>query len=58
MNGQMDALGQVAGGPLLGLAARSYGMPLALVLAGVLLLPASWLYLRTLRGEGGGSSLT
>ena len=51
MNGQMDALGQVAGGPLLGLAARSYGMPLALVLAGVLLLPASWLYLRTLKSS-------
>lgn len=51
MNGQMDALGQVAGGPLLGFAARSYGMPLALVLSGVLLLPASWLYLRTLRKQ-------
>ena len=53
MNGQTDALGQVAGGPLLGLVARSQGMPLALVLSGVLLLPASWLYMRTLRRGGG-----
>ena len=53
MNGQMDALGQVAGGPLLGLAARAYGMPLTFVLAGLLLLPASYLYARTLRRKRG-----
>ena len=52
MNGQMDAMGQVAGGPLLGLAARSFGMPVAFVIAGLLLLPASYLYSRTLRKEG------
>jgi DHA3 family tetracycline resistance protein-like MFS transporter len=49
MNAQMDALGQIAGGPLLGLIAKAYGMPLAFVLAGFILLPASWLYLRTRR---------
>ena len=53
MNNQMDALGQIAGGPLLGLAARAYGMPLTFVLAGLLLLPASYLYTRTLRKKGG-----
>lgn len=51
MNGQMDALGQIAGGPLLGLVARSFGMPITFVLAGVLLLPASYLYSRTLRKD-------
>ncbi len=49
MNGQMDALGQITGGPLLGLLARTYGMPLTFVLAGLLLVPASYLYARTLR---------
>lgn len=49
MNSQMDAVGQIAGGPLLGLAARAFGMPLAFVVAGLLLLPASYLYTRTLR---------
>ena len=50
MNGQMDALGQIAGGPVLGLVARGFGMPITFVLAGLLLLPASYLYSRTLRG--------
>lgn len=48
LNGQMDALGQIAGGPLLGALARGLGMPLAFVLAGALLLPASALVLRSL----------
>lgn len=49
MNAQMDALGQIIGGPLLGLIARAYGMPLSFVLAGLILMPASWLYLRIRR---------
>ena len=49
MNGQMDALGQVLGGPILGVLARLYGMPLAFVLSGVLLLPALYLYRRSLK---------
>ena len=52
MNGQMDALGQIAGGPLLGWVARAYGLPLAFVIAGIVLLPAGVLYLRTLRNAG------
>ena len=49
MNSQMDALGQVAGGPVFGVLAGLVGMPVVLVLAGVLLLPASWLYWRSFR---------
>ncbi len=49
MNAQIDALGQIVGGPLLGLVATFSGIPTALVLSGLLLLPASYLYLRTLR---------
>ena len=48
MNAQMDALGQIAGGPLLGLMAASLGMPFAFVMAGLLLLPAGFLYRRAL----------
>lgn len=48
MNNQMDAIGQLAGGPLLGLIANR-SISLAFVVAGLLLLPASWLYVRTLR---------
>ncbi len=44
MNAQMDALGQITGGPLLGLVAQAYGMPLAFVVAAFILLPAIWLY--------------
>jgi DHA3 family tetracycline resistance protein-like MFS transporter len=40
INGQMDALGQIAGGPILGLLARSFGMPIIFVAASLLLLPA------------------
>ena len=48
MNGQMDALGQISGGPLLGLVAKTAGMPIAFVIAGLILLPASYLYTRSL----------
>lgn len=50
MNAQMDALGQIAGGPLLGLMAVSLGMPFAFVVAGLLLLPAGFLYIKAMRG--------
>jgi len=49
MNAQMDALGQITGGPLLGLLAQAYGMPLAFVVAAFILLPAIWLYRNVLR---------
>jgi MFS transporter, DHA3 family, tetracycline resistance protein len=48
MNNQMDAIGQLAGGPLLGLVANR-SISLAFVIAGLLLVPASFLYFRTLR---------
>jgi MFS transporter, DHA3 family, tetracycline resistance protein len=49
MNNQMDAIGQLAGGPVLGLLAKTVSIRAAFVVAGLLLLPASFLYLRTLR---------
>lgn len=46
---QLDALGQLLGGPLLGLLASAAGMPLAFVAAALLLTPAAWLILRAAR---------
>jgi DHA3 family tetracycline resistance protein-like MFS transporter len=51
LNGQVDALGQIAGGPVLGLIATAFGSPAALVLAGLTLTPALALYARTLRAR-------
>lgn len=47
--GLMDALGQIAGGPLLALLALAAGLPLAFVAAALVLAPALWLYARSLR---------
>ncbi|MGB8643931.1 MAG: MFS transporter [Anaerolineae bacterium] len=47
---QMDALGQIIGGPLLGALATGVSLPAALALAGLLLLPVLALYAWTLRG--------
>ena len=52
LTSQMDALGQIAGGPLLGLLASALSVRAAFVAAGLLLLPATWLYGRTLRTGG------
>ena len=49
LNGQADALGQIAGGPLLGVVATTAGSPPALIAAGLILTPALGLYARTLR---------
>lgn len=49
--GVADALGQVAGGPLLGLVAVALGMPAAFVAAAMLLGPAAWLLGRAWRRE-------
>ena len=46
MMGQADALGQVAGGPMLGGVAGAVGIPAALLVAGAVQLPTAWLYLR------------
>jgi hypothetical protein len=42
----MDAVGQVVGGPLLGLVANQFGFRIALVAAGVVLSPVLLLYRR------------
>ena len=49
--GQADALGQLAGGPLLGLVAASAGTPAAIVASGLVLVPSVLLYARA-RGQG------
>ncbi|MDH4112423.1 MAG: MFS transporter [Actinomycetota bacterium] len=49
VGGQADALGQSAGGPGIGLIARSVSVPTALVVSGVLRLPALFLYARAIR---------
>jgi hypothetical protein len=50
MNNQMDAIGQLAGGPLLGLVANR-SISLAFVVARLLLVPALWLYFKTLKRQ-------
>jgi MFS transporter, DHA3 family, tetracycline resistance protein len=49
IGGQADAIGQAAGGPGIGLIARSVSVPTALVVAGLLRLPALFLYARAVR---------
>jgi DHA3 family tetracycline resistance protein-like MFS transporter len=44
--GQMDAIGQLLGGPVVGIAANRFGLRAAIVLAGVLLAPVLALYRR------------
>jgi hypothetical protein len=46
---QSDAIGQAAGGPGIGLIARSVSVPTALVVSGLLRLPALFLYARAIR---------
>lgn len=46
MHAQADALGQMAGGPAVGLIGRELSVRVALSVAGVLLSPALWLYRR------------
>jgi DHA3 family tetracycline resistance protein-like MFS transporter len=49
MHGQVDAIGQIAGGPLFGLIATVASTRTAMVAAGLVLAPALLLYLRTMR---------
>ena len=49
VGGQADAIGQAAGGPGIGLIARSVSVPAALVVSGVLRLPALFLYARAIK---------
>ncbi|MDH4334950.1 MAG: hypothetical protein OEW24_06790, partial [Chloroflexota bacterium] len=52
MNSQADALGQVAGGPLLGWLALAAGTRPAMVVVAIILSPSLYLYLRTIRLHG------
>lgn len=45
MNGQVDGLGQIIGGPVLGLIANRFGVSVGLAVAGFLLLPVFFIYL-------------
>lgn len=49
MNGQANALGQIAGGPGIGWVGNAFGIRAAIALAGILLTPALALIARTLR---------
>ncbi len=51
MSGQVDAVGQIAGGPAFGALATAAGTRTAMVAAGLVLAPAALLYLRA-RGRG------
>lgn len=46
MSSQMDALGQIAGGPLVGVVGRAVSLPAALLFSSLALAPALWLYRR------------
>ncbi len=56
MGGQADALGQIAGGPVLGLAANAWSIRAAIAIAGSILWPAFWLYNHALRRTSTGRS--
>lgn len=47
MHSQSDALGQVAGGPAIGLVGREFGLRIAIATTALLLVPAVWLYQRS-----------
>jgi DHA3 family tetracycline resistance protein-like MFS transporter len=49
MRGQADALGQMIGGPIVGLVATVFSLRAVMVLAGLMIAPALWLYRRSLR---------
>jgi MFS transporter, DHA3 family, tetracycline resistance protein len=54
MRGQVDAFGQIAGGPLIGLVGTVFSLRHALVAAGLILLPALPLFARA-RGQERGA---
>ena len=49
MHSQSDALGQMGGGPAIGLVGREFGLRIALASTALLLIPAVWLYQRSYR---------
>ncbi len=54
MGGLADACGQIAGGPMLGLAANAWSIRTAIAIAGAIVSPAFWLYRHALRQTTGG----
>lgn len=52
MTNQMDAIGQIAGGPGIGLIGQQFGVRVALALGAVILAPVIGLYSRTIRQHG------
>ena len=52
ISGQSDAVGQVVGGPGIGLIGNVFGIPAALAVGGLLLTPALALYGRAMRHGG------
>jgi DHA3 family tetracycline resistance protein-like MFS transporter len=49
MGGQMDAIGQIAGGPAIGWLGLQAGVRIALMTSALILMPILWLYQRTIR---------
>jgi DHA3 family tetracycline resistance protein-like MFS transporter len=49
MSSQMDALGQIGGGPVVGAIGRTFSLRAALAVSGLILSPALWLYARSRR---------
>ena len=58
ISGQANAIGQAAGGPVLGVIGNVYGIPAALATGAVTVLPAVGLYARALRHGGSEPELT
>jgi DHA3 family tetracycline resistance protein-like MFS transporter len=52
LNAQTDAVGQIAGGPLLGALATAAGTQVAMLTVAGFIVPAILLYLRTIRLHG------
>ncbi len=46
IGGQLDALGQIAGGPIIGLVATRVSVPAALLVSAIILLPVPFMYTR------------
>jgi DHA3 family tetracycline resistance protein-like MFS transporter len=58
ISGQANAVGQAAGGPVLGVIGNAFGIPTALAVGGLTVLPAVGLYARALRHGGSEPELT
>ena len=52
INAQTDAVGQIAGGPLLGWLAAAAGTRAAMLTVAAFLVPSALLYVRTIRRHG------